>query len=175
MLFFLSLFQFSLQLFFFLFDFGQISFPFSPVNQAFSVKLFSSVDVLVLVFNAFDVSFFNLFHTKVGKFFAEGLSLEFLSGEDPRDFEDFPFAVKELKFKRDFWENVTFFIRFMLETIDALLEGISNGIFILMLDFLFRKIQNNLIFKIVFHAENRKSAEINLILFDFSKVGLFLG
>ena len=93
MFFFHSLFQFSLEFFFFLFDFSQISFSLSPVNQAFSVKFFSPVDIVVLVFNAFDVSFFNLFHAQVGKFFANGLSLEFLSGKDSRHFEDFPFAV----------------------------------------------------------------------------------
>ena len=57
------------------------------------MQFFSPVDIVVLVFNAFDVSFFNLFHAQICKFFANGLSLEFLSGKDSRYFENFPCTV----------------------------------------------------------------------------------
>lgn len=75
MFFFLSLFQLSLKLLFFLLDFSQILFSFSPVNEALSMQFFSTVDVFILILDAFDVSSFDLFHAKVGKFFADGLSL----------------------------------------------------------------------------------------------------
>ena len=139
------------------------------------MKLFSSIDILVLVFYAFDILFLYLFHAKIGKFFADGLSLKFLSCKLSRDFKDFSFTIEELKLERSLWQNVPFFGSNLLKAINTLLISINNSIFIFILDFFFRKIENIvLVLHIIIHAKNRKSIHIDLILLNFPEIRLFL-
>ena len=104
------------------------------------MEFFCPVDILILVFNAFDTFFLHLFHAKIGQLFTLSFSLLSLPDELTRYFENLSFALEKLEFNRRFRQNISFFNSFIFKAIDSLFISVCNGFFIFISDFLVMKL-----------------------------------